>query len=42
MGDMILIPSGYIIERKQLFPYQLNILTCGKPGLGKVLLLIKY
>lgn len=35
MGDMVLIPSGYIIEKKHLFPYQLNILTCGKPGLGK-------
>lgn len=35
MGDLILIPSGYLIEKRQLFPYQLNILTCGKPGLGK-------
>jgi len=35
MGDLILVPSGFIIEKRHLFPYQLNILTCGKPGLGK-------
>lgn len=35
MGDLILIPSGFLIEKKHIFPYQLNILTCGKPGLGK-------
>lgn len=35
MGDLILIPDGFIIEKNHAFPYQLNILTCGKPGLGK-------
>ena len=35
MGDLILVPSGLIIEKRHIFPYQLNILTCGKPGLGK-------
>lgn len=32
---MILFPSGFIIEKKNIFPYQLNKLTCGKHGLGK-------
>ena len=36
MGDLILFPSGFIIEKKNIFPYQLNILTCGKHGLGKI------
>jgi predicted GTPase len=35
MRDLILVPSGFIIEKRHIFLYQLNILTCRKPGLGK-------
>lgn len=35
LGDYTLIPEREIIITKELFPYKLNILVCGKSGLGK-------
>jgi hypothetical protein len=36
MRDLILVPSGFIIEKRHIFLCQLNIFTCRKPGLGKI------